>query len=101
MGWIGDEPPALTVNEQVELLENRLTDQDLVAEDERLIERVSAFESYEDRLGHGDDRRTTVGIFRPPLPARLKAETSDDVLRQDRPDRAGVDKRVGFERSHF
>jgi hypothetical protein len=44
MGGVGNETLALAVHEQVELLEHGLSDQDLIAQHQGFLERVSPLE---------------------------------------------------------
>ena len=90
MSWIRHEPPTLTIDEQVQLLEHRLPDEHFVTQNERFIERVSTLELEHEGLRDAHGFLTSVGILGHPLAASGKAEASDDVGRQDRANRSGV-----------
>ena len=63
MSGIGDKPPTLTIDKQVELFEHRLANQDFVTQDERFIERVSAFELHHKRLRDAHSFSAPVGVL--------------------------------------
>src|SRR5438046_9014883 len=90
VSWIRHEPPTLTIDEQVQLLERRLPDEHFVTQNERFIERVSTLEFQHEGLRDAHGFLTSVGILGHPLAASGKAEASDDVGRQDRANRSGV-----------
>src|SRR5437870_12413114 len=90
VSWIRHEPPTLTIDEQVQLLEHRLPDEHFVTQNERFIERVSTLELEHEGLRDAHGFLTSVGILGHPLAASGKAEASDDVGRQDRANRSGV-----------
>jgi len=90
MGGIGNKPSALTIDEQVELLEHGLADQNLVAQDQRILERTSSFEFDHDRPGNVHRFRPSVGVLRELLAARGEPEASHDLRGQHSPHGAGV-----------
>ena len=68
MSGIGDEPPALTIDEQIELFEHRLSYQDLVTEYQGFLESVSPVDLDDERLCHADGLRASIGVLGHPLP---------------------------------
>src|SRR5438876_703071 len=74
VSWIRHEPPTLTIDEQVQLLEHRLPDEHFVTQNERFIERVSTLELEHEGLRDAHGFLTSVGILGHPLAASGKAE---------------------------
>src|SRR2546422_10370972 len=69
VSWIRHEPPTLTIDEQVQLLEHRLPDEHFVTQNERFIERVSTLELEHEGLRDAHGFLTSVGILGHPLAA--------------------------------
>ena len=94
VGGVGNEPPALTIHEHVELFEDRLSDQHLVAYHQSFLEGISTFDLDDERFRHAHGLLASIGVLGHTLTTSLETETSDDVGRQDDADRAGVDQSI-------
>ena len=75
MGRIRDEAPALAIDEQIELLERRLSDRHFVAEHQRLLEGVSSLEFDDRGLRDADGFLPAVSELGHALAARRETET--------------------------
>ena len=54
MSWVESDPLTLAIHEKVELLEDGLSDQDLVAKHQGLVQRVTSFDLDDERTGEAD-----------------------------------------------
>jgi hypothetical protein len=91
---IGNEPSPPGVHEQVELLEHRLSYQDLVTEYQGFLESVSPVDLDDERLCHADSLRASIRVLGHPLTSNAETETSGDLRRDDHANCAGVDECV-------
>jgi hypothetical protein len=98
MSGIGHEPPTLTIDEQVELLEHRLADQDLVTQHQSLLECVPAFQLDDEGSRYGHGFPALIGVLGHLLPPSRQPQTSGDLGRHHCPNRPGVDERIRLER---
>ncbi len=91
---IGNKPSPPRVDEQVELLEHRLPNQDLVTEYQGFLESVSPVDLDDERLCHADGLRSSIGVLGHSLASNAETETNGDFGRDDHANCAGVDERI-------
>jgi hypothetical protein len=90
MRRIGDQPVIETINVEVRGLQNRLADQNFIAEDERLLGGATAKDFNVHRFGDVYFIATAIGIFGHLLTDARQAELFSHERGQDEAHCAGI-----------
>jgi hypothetical protein len=100
MGWVRKQTPIGTIDKQIQLFEDRLTDQDFVAKDQRFLDRVPTHEIEENPIRDADRFLSPIGILGNALTASADADFLQNMGRYDRPNGPGINEGVGTVRTN-